>query len=244
MSEILCSSQRVGPPYPHQGCRIFNLIPLLFTGAFAAAVVGLAESSGAGAAYPNPDGTRSPGYCSLDFSGQGLGNIAGSFFQAMPAGGSLFRTGINASGGARSRWAGVYSGLLITIVLMLFGHFAELIPMAGLAGLLIVIGFDIMFREGRELAEAWNISRLNTVVAVITILVGVFSDLTVAIFTGVFLSLLLYTFSSANKFKIVKLRQARGWGLGNATSTRANRLQSGNGHRTSGQCFLCFCIFL
>ena len=79
--------------------------------------------------------------------------------------------------------------------------------MAGLAGLLIVIGFDIMFREGRELAEAWNISRLNTVVAVITILVGVFSDLTVAIFTGVILSLLLYTFSSANKFKIVKLER-------------------------------------
>ncbi|MFN2196924.1 MAG: SulP family inorganic anion transporter, partial [Anaerolineales bacterium] len=198
---------------PAPGLPDFNLIPLLFTGAFAAAVVGLAESSGAGAAYPNPDGTRSN--MSLDFSGQGLGNIAGSFFQAMPAGGSLSRTGINASGGARSRWAGVYSGLLIAIVLMLFGHFAELIPMAGLAGLLIVIGFDIMFREGRELAEAWNISRLNTVVAVITILVGVFSDLTVAIFTGVILSLLLYTFSSANKFKIVKLerREDGAWAM-------------------------------
>jgi SulP family sulfate permease len=188
---------------PKPGLPAFNQIPFLITGAFAAAVVGLAESSGVGAAYPNPDGTRSK--MSGDFVGQGLGNLAGAFFQAMPAGGSLSRTGINASGGARSRWSGVYSGILIAIVLMLFGHYVLLIPMTALAALLIVIGFEIMFKEGHELAEAWKISRLNTFVAVITILVGVFSDLTVAIFTGVILSLLLYAFSSANKFRMVEL---------------------------------------
>lgn len=77
-----------------------SAIPMLLGGAFAAAVVGLAEASGVGAAYPNRDGSKSS--MSRDFSAQGLGNLVGSFFQAMPAGGSLSRTGINASGGGRA----------------------------------------------------------------------------------------------------------------------------------------------
>jgi SulP family sulfate permease len=111
-----------------------SLVPALLGGTVAAVVVGLAESSGAGAAFPNPDGSRSD--MSGDFLGQGLGNLAGSFFQALPAGGSLSRTGLNASGGGRSRWAGVYAGLLIAVVLVLFGRYAELIPMTGLADFL------------------------------------------------------------------------------------------------------------
>ena len=172
-----------------------TLIPALLSAALAATVIGLAESSGVGAAYPNPDGSRSN--MSRDFLGQGLGNIAGSFFQAMPAGGSLSRTGVNASGGAQSRWAGVYSGVILAVVLVLFGSGAELIPMTGLAAMLIVIGFEVMLKEGRELIRSWKISRLNTAVAIITILVGVLYDLTAAIFAGVVLSLILYAVNTA-----------------------------------------------
>lgn len=189
----------------------FSLIPALLGGAFAATVVGLAESSGVGAAYPNPDGTRSN--MSRDFLGQGLGNIAGSLFQTMPAGGSLSRTGVNASGGGKTRWSGVYAGLLMAIVLVLFGSKAELIPMTGLAAMLIVIGFEVMIKEGRELVKAWKVSRVNTIVAVITILVGVFDDLTAAIFIGVILSLLLYAFTSSSQIDIIELRKDEedGW---------------------------------
>lgn len=183
----------------------FSLIPALISGALAAAVVGLAESSGIGAAYPNPDGSRPD--MSRDFSAQGLGNMVGAFFQSLPAGGSLSRSGLNVSGGGQTRWAGVYSGLLMALTLVLFGRYAELIPMTGLAALLIVIGLEVMVKEGRELAEAWKISRLNTTVALMTIIVGVFTDLTVAIFTGVVLSLLLYALVSAQQFRLVALRQ-------------------------------------
>ncbi len=181
----------------------FSVIPALIGGALAAAVVGLAESSGVGAEYANPDGTRAD--MSKDFMGQGLGNIAGAFFQAMPAGGSLSRTGINASGGAQSRWAGVYAGMFVAAILVFFGSYAELIPMSGLAGLLVVIGFEVMVKEGRVLCESWQVSKINTFVAVITVLVGVFTDLTAAIFTGVILSLLLYAFTSSGQFKVIML---------------------------------------
>jgi SulP family sulfate permease len=180
-----------------------SLIPVLMAGAIAAAVVGLAEGSGVGSAYPNPDGSKSN--MSRDFSAQGLGNMVGSFFQAMPAGSSLSRTGLNVSAGAKTRWAGVYSGILMLLTIILFGQYTELIPMAGLAGLLIVIGFGLMVIEGRELASAWKVNRMATAAAFVTIIVGVFEDLTVAIFSGVVLSLLLYTFQSVKKVKAVEL---------------------------------------
>ncbi len=181
----------------------FTLIPVLLAGAFAATVVGLSESSGVGAAYPNPNGKKSD--MSKDFLGQGLGNLAGSFFQAMPAGGSLSRTGINASGGAQTRLSGVFSGLLLATVLILFGSSAELIPLAGLAALLIVIGAEIMIKEGRVLVRAWNTSRYNTLIAIATIILGVSHDLTVAIFGGVILSLIAYAVNASNRVKFFAL---------------------------------------
>ena len=180
-----------------------SLIPALMAGAIAAAVVGLAEGSGVGSAYPNPDGSKSN--MSRDFTAQGLGNMLGSFFQAMPAGASLSRTGVNVSGGAKTRWAGVYAGILLLLLIVLFGTYTELIPMAGLAGLLIVIGFGIMVKEGRELSVSWKVNKVATAAAIVTIIVGVFEDLTVAIFAGVILSLLLYTFASLKEVKIVEL---------------------------------------
>jgi SulP family sulfate permease len=180
-----------------------RMIPALLAGAIAAAVVGLAEGSGVGSAYPNPDGSKSN--MSRDFTAQGLGNMLGSVFQAMPAGASLSRSGLNVSGGAKTRWAGVYSGILLLVTIILFGSYTELIPMAGLAGLLIVIGFGIMVRESRELGASWKVNRLATAVAIVTIIVGVFEDLTVAIFTGVILSLLMFTFESVKKVKAVEL---------------------------------------
>jgi SulP family sulfate permease len=181
----------------------FTAFPALITAAIAAAVVGLAESSGVGSSYPNPDESRSD--MSQDFSAQGLGNLAGSFFQAMPAGGSLSRTGLNASGGAKSRWASVYAGVLLAIVLVLIGNLTELIPMTGLAALLIVIGFEIMVKESRRLRESYHVDRAATAVAVIVIVVAVFHDLTVAIFAGVILSLLLFTFKTATKIHAVSV---------------------------------------
>lgn len=187
----------------------FSMIPALMAGALAATVVGLSESSGVGAAYPNADGSRSN--MSRDFLGQGVGNLVGSFFQAMPAGGSLSRTGVNVSGGARSRLSGMCASLMMIVILFFFGALAELIPLTGLGALLTVIGVGVMLREGRILRRAWATSRANTAIAGITILAGVFTDLTVAIFTGVVLSLIVYAVTASGEFRFLALtRDAEG----------------------------------
>jgi len=185
-----------------------SLFPVLAAGAVAAAVVGLAESSGVGSAYPNPSGRRSN--MSRDFSGQGLGNLAGSFFQAMPAGGSLSRTGVNVSGGGTSRWAGVFAGLLMMIFVLLFGPLAELIPMAALAALLMVIGFEVMRKEWPGMIESWKISKLRSVAMIAVIVIGVADDLTVAIFVGVLLSLGIFVYESATGARSYELFPVEG----------------------------------
>jgi SulP family sulfate permease len=181
----------------------FSAIPALMVAAIAATIVGLAESTGVGASNPNPDESKSD--MLQDFGSQGLGNLAGSFFQAMPASGSLSHTGVNASVGARTRWSGVYAGLLLAIILVLFGNLTELIPMTGLAVLLIVIGTEIMIKQSRTLRKSWQVNRAATIAAVAVIIIAVFNRLTIAIFAGVILSLLLFTFQAASRVKAVRI---------------------------------------
>jgi sulfate permease, SulP family len=186
-------------PTPH--LPDFSLAPQLIPAAVAAAVVGLSEAATVGAAYPNPDGERSD--MSRDFLAHGAANIAGGFFRALPSGGSLSRTGVSVSAGARSRWASVAGGLMLVVLVAVAGSLAERIPLTTLAAILIVIGFDALAKEIRHLIAARWISRPHLVAAIITVLVGVFDELTPAIFTGVGLSLLLMVFAIGDRSHLV-----------------------------------------
>jgi len=93
---------------PHFMLPNFTLIPQLALGSISVALVALAQGAGISTAVPNPDGSKSSQ--SRDFLGEGLGNLAGSFFQSMGTGGSLSRTGISVGAGANSRWGALPSG--------------------------------------------------------------------------------------------------------------------------------------
>ena len=186
-------------PTPH--LPDLSLAPALIPAAIAAAVVGLSEASTVGAAYPNPSGRRSD--VSRDFVAQGAANLVGGFFRTMVVGGSLSRTGVNESAGARSRWSGVYAGALLIALVAVAGGLAELIPLCTLAAILIVIGFETLIREVGHLLEARWISVPHLVAGGITFLVGIFFELTDAIFVGVALSLLLFVFTIGDSGKFV-----------------------------------------
>jgi SulP family sulfate permease len=86
-----------------------EMIPKLALGSVSVALVALIQGAGISTAYANPDCSRSS--ASRDFTGQGLGNLVGSFFQSMGTGGSLSRTGISVGAGASSRLGGIFAGL-------------------------------------------------------------------------------------------------------------------------------------
>ena len=105
----------------------FAVVPELLLGGVAVALVALAQAAGISAAVPNPDGSRPN--MSVDFLAQGAGNLAGSFFGALPVGGSLSRTGVSTSAGAQTRWAGIFAGIWLLGLVVVAGSAAEIIPM-------------------------------------------------------------------------------------------------------------------
>lgn len=179
----------------------FSLIPQLITGSVAVAMVALAQGAGISTAVPNPDGNKASQ--SRDFVGEGLGNLAGSFFQSMGTGGSLSRTGVSVGAGANSRLGGVFAGLWLGLIVLLFGSQAEKVPLAVIGGMLTVIGVELIMARVPSAKLVIRTGAWGPIVAMaITFFSALFIPLQDTIFIGAILSLLLYVGASSRKFKL------------------------------------------
>lgn len=180
-----------------------SLVPALTLGSFSVALVALVQGAGISTAYPNPDGSRAS--ASRDFVGQGLGNVAGAFFQSMATGGSLSRTGISVSGGARSRWGGIFSAAWLGALVLLFGSTAERVPLAVIAGLLVVIAVELVVgRLGSARLSVYG-SWWSFAAMLLTFGSALFIPLQWTIFLGAGLSILVYLGASARAGRVSEL---------------------------------------
>lgn len=168
----------------------WEALPHLIPGAMAVALVALAQAAGVAPSMPNPDGTRSN--MNADFVSQGVANIGGGLFQALPAGGSLSRTGVANSVGARTRWAGVISGVFLAVVVLTCAGLAERIPMPVIGGLIMVVGGELIFGKFKDIGLVWNTSKLSTAAMIATFIATTQLPLQQAIVIGALLSLLLF----------------------------------------------------
>jgi SulP family sulfate permease len=179
----------------------FSLIPQLALGSMSVALVALAQGAGISTAVPNPDGSKSSQ--SRDFVGEGLGNLAGSFFQSMGTGGSLSRTGVSVGAGANSRLGGVFAGLWLGLIVLLFGSLAEKVPLAVIGGMLTVVGIELIMARVPSMRLVWRTGAWGPIAAlVITFLSALFIPLQYTIFLGAALSLILYVVASSRKFRL------------------------------------------
>ncbi|MEZ4611277.1 MAG: SulP family inorganic anion transporter [Caldilineaceae bacterium] len=185
---------------PTPALPAFALIPKLALGSLSVALVALVQGAGISTAYPNPDGTRAG--ASRDFVGQGIGNLLGSFFQSMGTGGSLSRTGISVEAGAKSRWGGILAGLWLALILMLFGSLAELVPLSVIAGMLFVIGGELIAARIPNAKLVYRTSWGSAAAALLTFGSALFIPLQYTIFLGALLSLLLYIGTSASNGRV------------------------------------------
>ncbi|MCB9118332.1 MAG: SulP family inorganic anion transporter [Caldilinea sp.] len=179
----------------------FSLVPQLALGSLSVALVALAQGAGISTAVPNPDGSKAS--ASRDFVGEGLGNLAGSFFQSMGTGGSLSRTGISVGAGANGRLGGVFAGLWLGLIVLLFGSYAELVPLAVIGGMLTVIGVELIMARVPSARLIFRTGEWGPIAAMaITFLTALFIPLQYTIFLGAALSLMLYVVASAKKFNL------------------------------------------
>ena len=199
--ELVGALSRIPRGLPSPVVPDFRMILQLFIPALSLAVLGLSVAAGVAQNYPEPDGTMPD--ASSDFVAQGAANLIGGFFQGMPAGGSISRTATSISAGARSRWANIFAGVVLGIVLVTFAGFAELVPMAGLAGLLISIGIGVLRPD--RVSKVWNTHIAERAAMVATFVLTLLIPLHWAIFAGVGLTLLVYIYSSSTKVRLVQI---------------------------------------
>jgi SulP family sulfate permease len=121
---------------------------------------------------------------------QGVANIASPIFGGIPCTGAIARTATNVKSGGRTPIAGIIHATVLLAIVMLFGKWATLVPMATLAGFLVVIAYRMS--EWRLVAKIFHSTKSDTLVMVITFLLTVLVDLTVAIQVGVVLASFLF----------------------------------------------------
>jgi SulP family sulfate permease len=125
-----------------------------------------------------------------EFIGQGLSNVAGSFFSGYVATGSFNRSGLNYEAGARTPLAAVFAGGLLIIVVLLVAPLAAYLPNAAMAGVLFLVAWGLVDRH--HICKIIKSGSSETTVMAATFFSAVFISLEFAIFLGVILSLLLY----------------------------------------------------
>ncbi|MCB8963668.1 MAG: STAS domain-containing protein [Bacteroidales bacterium] len=121
---------------------------------------------------------------------QGVANVVTPFFGGIPATGAIARTATNVKSGGRTPVAGIIHAITLLLIMLFFGKWAKLIPMSCLAGILIVVSYNMS--EWRNFVSITKGSNFDKIVLLTTFFLTVLVDLTVAIEVGVVLSALLF----------------------------------------------------
>ena len=119
-------------------------LSVLLPAAVATTVLSLVESSAVARAIAARTGDRIDS--STEFVGQGFANLAAAFTGGYPVSGSLGRSMVNWRTGARTRLAGVLGGLMVLLVVLFAGPLVDHTPVASLAGLLLVLAWELVDR--------------------------------------------------------------------------------------------------
>ncbi len=121
---------------------------------------------------------------------QGLANIMTPFFGGIPATGAIARTATNVENGGRTPLSGIAHSLTLLLIMIFFMNYAKLIPMSVLAGILMVVAFNMS--EYKAFFSILKGSPYDYSVLLSTFILTVIVDLTVAIQVGIVLSSLLF----------------------------------------------------
>ncbi|MEU4423356.1 SulP family inorganic anion transporter [Actinoplanes sp. NPDC024001] len=192
----------------------------LLTGAFAVAAVVLVQGAGVSESAPNPDRSRSD--ANRDFVAQGVGNVLAGLFRGQPVGGSVGRTALNLSAGAAGRWAAIFSGLWMALILLLFSGLVGAVVMSTLAAVLIFAAVGSL-RPGAARAIL-RTGRISQIAMISTFVATLFLPVAAAVGLGLVLSLLMQLNQEAIDLRVVELVPHRG---GFLERPAAPRLESG-----------------
>ncbi len=163
-------------------------VRLLFPAAFTIAMLGAIESLLSAMVADGVTGKKHNS--NMELVAQGAANIITPFFGGIPATGAIARTMTNINNGGRTPVAGIIHAVVLLLIVLFLGDLTKHIPMACLAGVLVVVAYNMS--EWRIFRSLIKQSRSTMAILLTTFLLTVIFDLTIAIEVGLLLAVFAF----------------------------------------------------
>ncbi|MBD5213393.1 MAG: sulfate permease [Bacteroidales bacterium] len=175
-------------PAPHgfelNMATINNLLPSAFT----IAILGAIESLLSATVADGVTGSRTNS--NTELIGQGMANIVVPMFGGIPVTGAIARTMTNITNGGRTPVAGIVHAVVLLLIFLFLMPLINLVPMACLAAVLIVVAYNMS--GWRTVVGIFKNPKSDVAVLIVTFLLTVIFDLTIAIEIGLLLAVVLF----------------------------------------------------
>ena len=129
-----------------------------------------------------------------EFVGQGLSNIAGSFFSGYASSGSFNRSGVNYASGAKTPLAAAMSAVFLLLIVLLVAPLAAYLPVPAMAAILFIVAYGLI--DFHHMGEILKRHKRERIILLITF-IGTLVDLEKGIFLGILVSLLFYLYRTS-----------------------------------------------
>ncbi|MCQ2124381.1 MAG: sulfate permease [Fibrobacter sp.] len=177
-----------GFPTPHLPNISLDMMQKVFQPALTIAILGAIESLLSAVVA---DGMTSTKHRSnTELFGQGVANLLSPMFGGIPATGAIARTATNIRNGAVSPISGLVHAVVLLLIMLVLGRYAEMIPMAALAAVLFQVAFNMC--GYRAVIKMFKLPKSDVMVMLVAFFLTVVIDLTVAIEVGVLLAAILF----------------------------------------------------
>lgn len=169
------------------GFNFTAIVPYVFT-ALTLAFLGAIDSLLTSVVADNM--TKTKHNPNKELIGQGIGNSIAAIFGGIPGAGATIRTVVNINSGGKTKLSGMIAAAMLLIIVVALGGFAENIPSAVLAGILITVGIGVMDYKGLKVLG--SIPKSDVVVMFVVLLLTVFWDLVYAVGIGLVIASLIF----------------------------------------------------
>ncbi|MCA1804814.1 MAG: SulP family inorganic anion transporter [Xanthomonadaceae bacterium] len=129
-----------------------------------------------------------------EFVGQGLANMAGSFFSGYAGSGSFNRSAVNYTSGARTPLAAALSAVFLLVIVLLVAPLAAYLPVASMAAILFIVAWNLI--DFHHIGEIIRHHKRERIILALTF-IGTLVDLEKGIFLGILVSLLFYLYRTS-----------------------------------------------
>jgi len=175
------------PPLSHPSLNFGDIQSVLMP-SLAIAILGVVEAYSIAKSFSSKSGDKLDS--NQEFIGQGLANVSAGFFSGIPGTGSFTRSAVNFTSNAASRFSATFSAVLVLLIILLFADGAKFIPVASLAGTLIVVAFSMI--DIKSLKLSFNATNADRIVLIATMIATLVLHLDQAVYIGVLLSIVLF----------------------------------------------------